>query len=576
MKLLEALHISRRPIPPNAPDFRVALVCGFQPVHLTTFLSAHLRLLLPERRISILPGLFGDIVGSLAQIERLECEGVLVNVEWSDFDARLGVRQLGTWNIASEDEIAEHTNAFLERLSTALPRIAQRCRVVCSMPTLPLPPFAHTSLWQASPVELKLRLAVNSFALAISESGIQIVNPGELDRRFPPSSRRNIKSEIFSGFPYQIPYTDIFAELSAWALAPPPPKKGVITDLDGTLWSGILGEVGADGLDWDLDHNSQIHGLYQQLLRSLAEAGTLIGVASKNNSDLVDKALLRSDLLVSANQMFPVEANWGAKSESVRRILEVWNITADAVVFVDDSPMELAEVKTAFPQIHCVQFTPSNPAAVHAALYELRNLFGKSNISREDSIRAESIRGSRRRVIPGEGEDATVTDAFLHGAKAVVTIESAKVPLDPRALELINKTNQFNLNGRRLEETEWKRNVSRPDTSYFLVSYSDKFGPLGKIALLCGRRQEDAFILDIWVMSCRAFTRRIEHVCLQYLFDKLAVTRIQFDFCDTGRNGPMRDFLNSYLDTLGGSRAILSRESFIKRSPKLFARLTEG
>jgi FkbH-like protein len=576
MKLLEALHVSRRPVDPGALDFRVALICGFQPVHLTTFLSAHLRLLLPERRVAIVPGLFEDILGSLAQIEPLKCDGVLINLEWSDFDVRLGVRQLGTWNMASEGEIAEHANAFLERLSSALPRIAQRSRVVCSMPTLSLPPFAHTSLWQASPVELKLRQAVNSFALAISEGGIQILNPGELDRRSPPSSRRDIKSEIFSGFPYQMPYTDVLAELSAWALAPPPPKKGVITDLDGTLWNGILGEVGIGGLDWDLDHNSQVHGLYQQLLRSLVEAGALIAVASKNNSDLVGKALGRPDLLLSAKQIFPVEANWGPKSESIRKILGVWNITADSVVFIDDSLMELAEVKAAFPQIHCLHFTPSDPAAVHRALYDLRNLLGKSNISLEDSIRAESIRGPSRRVIDSQGEGAAVSDAFLREAEAVVTIASATVPIDPRALELINKTNQFNMNGRRLEETEWKRYVSRPDTAYFLVSYSDKFGPLGKIAVLCGKRQEHAFLLDIWVMSCRAFSRRIEHACLQYLFDKLAVARIQFNFRDTERNGPMREFLNSYLDTLVGPRAILSRESFIKKSPKLFAELAEG
>jgi FkbH-like protein len=575
MKLREALHLSRQPVTANAADFPVALVCGFQPVHLMTFLAAHLRLRLPERRISIVPGLFGDILGSLERIDPSGFQAVLLHLEWPDLDARLGVRQLGVWNVASEREIADRARNFLEMLSKALSPLAERCRVVCSLPTLPWPPFAHTPLWQASQVELRLREQVTQFALIAAASGVQILSPGEVDRRSAPQSRRDLKAEIFSGFPYQMEHADILAELSALALAPAAPKKGLITDLDETLWSGILGEVGVAGITWDLDHNSQVHGLYQQLLRSFGDAGVLIGVASKNDPEVVRQALARPDLLIDARQIFPVEATWGAKSQSIRRILEVWNIAADAVVFVDDSPMELAEAKRAFPQIHCMQFAAADPSAVHARLYELRNLFGKSHISEEDSLRAESIRHAGERQLPREGSDGLPNDAFLEGAEGVISVARAKVPLDPRALELINKTNQFNLNGRRWEEAEWKRYVARSDTDYFLVSYSDKFGPLGKIAVLCGSKQQGVFIVDIWVMSCRAFSRRIEHSCLKYVFDKLAVEGVGFEFCATERNGPMRDFLKHYCDSPDGRLETLSRETFEKKSPELFAALGE-
>jgi FkbH-like protein len=573
MKLLEALHLSRQPVTANAADFRVALVCGFQPIHLITFLAAHLRLRLPERRISIVAGLFGDILGSLERIDPSDFQAVLIHLEWPDLDARLGVRQLGVWSIASEQEIASRARNFLDMLSKALSAIAERCRVVCSLPTLPWPPFAHTPLWQASEAELRLREDITRFALAVAASGVQILSPGEVDRRSAPQSRRDIKAEIFSGFPYQMAHADILAELSAWALAPPAPKKGLITDLDETLWSGILGEVGVAGITWDLDHSSQVHGLYQQLLRSLGDAGVLISIASKNDPELVGQALARPDLLVDPRQIFPVEANWGAKSQSIRRILEVWNIAADAVVFVDNSPMELAEVKRALPQIHCMQFAAADPSAVQASLYELRNLFGKSHISDEDSLRAESIRHAGERLLRADESEALSNDAFLEGAEGVISVTRAKRPYDPRALELVNKTNQFNLNGRRWEDAEWKRYISRSDTDYFLVSYTDKFGPLGKIAVLCGRKQESLFIVDIWVMSCRAFSRKIEHSCLKYVFDKLAVQAIRFEFLATERNGPLQDFLRYYLDSPDGRLETLSLEIFGKKSPKLFAAL---
>ena len=112
---------------------------------------------------------------------------------------------------------------------------------------------------------------------------VRIVNPQRLDALSPPAERLDVKAELMSGFPYRTAHASVVAELLAEPLKPVMPKKGLITDLDDTLWRGILGEVGAHGVTWDLDHYSHMHGLYQQLLNSLAEAGVLIGVASKND-----------------------------------------------------------------------------------------------------------------------------------------------------------------------------------------------------------------------------------------------------------------------------------------------------
>jgi FkbH-like protein len=91
-----------------------------------------------------------------------------------------------------------------------------------------------------------------------------------------------------------------------------------------------------------------MHGLYQQFAASLASAGVLIGVASKNDPVMVEQAFDRSDLHITRGDIFPFEINWSRKSESVQRILDTWNINPDSVVFIDDSPMEVAEVKTVF------------------------------------------------------------------------------------------------------------------------------------------------------------------------------------------------------------------------------------
>ena len=148
---------------------------------------------------------------------------------------------------------------------------------------------------------------------------------------------------------------------------PPLPKKGLITDLDETLWAGVLGDDGPEGISWDLDRKTQFHALYQQVLNTLGSSGVLIGVASKNDEALVRKALERPDLVVNPQHLFPIEAHWRPKVEGTDwRTLDAWNIAADSVVFIDDNPLELEQVKAEFPQMECLAFRMDDP---HSSIF---------------------------------------------------------------------------------------------------------------------------------------------------------------------------------------------------------------
>jgi FkbH-like protein len=309
------------------------------------------------------------------------------------------------------------------------------------------------------------------------------------------------------------------------------------------------------------------------LLGSLAEAGSLIAAASKNDRESVEQALRRPDLVIPGRFLFPIEAHWGPKSESVERILRTWNVAADSVVFVDDSPIELAEVKAAYPSMVCLRFPTNDDQEALAFLGELRDLFGKETILAEDALRRESLRRSASLRESGAGSRIS-SDQFLQEVEAEVTLDFTKTLDDPRALELINKTNQFNLNGRRYTQGLWREYLGRSDTFLVRVGYKDKFGPLGTIAVLAGRRQSEVLRVDLWVMSCRAFSRRIEHRCLEQLFDDMKVEQIAFDYQPTPRNGPLRDFLASLLDGPPQPGFRLTREGFEAHCPALFHRLT--
>ena len=552
--------------------FHVLLACGCTPLHLRTFLHAHLQQAQPQRKVSVSDGLYGDLCGTLESASGKSLDGIVVVLEWADLDLRLGYRSAAPWSDAAARDILTVADAALQRLDAAIARIQREVRVALTPPTLPLPPIFHTAGWQASEMELLLDQKISSFLAQISgRAGLMVVNPRRLAQDSTFSARLDLKSELLIGFPYTLAHAEALAGFCARLLAPPARKKGIITDLDDTLWAGIVGEVGPEGVSWDLSQHQHLHALYQNLLSSLADGGVLVGVASKNDPATVEKAFQRDDILLSAQKVFPFEVHWGAKSKSVERILETWNIAADSVILVDDSPMELAEVAATHPGIHCIPFPKGDYSAGLAMLRQIRDLCGSERISAEDSLRLESIRkGAEFRRM---AEDGSVPEDFLAQADAAITFDFCPAPEDSRVLELVNKTNQFNLNGLRRTETDWNSANQQPESVVGVLSYKDKFGPLGKIAVLQGSRNGATLHLNTWVMSCRAFSRRVEHQCLRVLFDRFGLSEIVVDFAPTAKNRPTQDFLETLTGNIPIGKVSLTRQEFDARCPVLYHRV---
>jgi FkbH-like protein len=573
VKLIEALELLRRPVADTASELKVFLACGFTPLHLKTFLAAHLRVLLPESRVEVETGLFGDLSGNTERLQPGEVNALAVVIEWGDFDPRLAVRTLGGWRPAEWADIVESASQAAVRLQRKLTEISRHVLTVVCLPTLPLPPMFSTQPNQAGSFEMQLHFTVTSFAASLSQQpGLRIANAQALDEISHPGGRYDVKSDVMTGFPYTLQHASAMGELLSGLIHNRQPKKGLITDLDDTLWSGILGEDGVDGISWHLDRHTHMHGLYQQFVASLAGAGVLIGVASKNDPAVVERAFDRSDLLLSKGDIFPLETHWSRKSESVQRILKTWNVSADSVVFIDDSPMEVAEVKAAFPELECIVFPKNNYQGVWDLLKHLRDVFGKPVLTEDDALRLRSIRnaGAWRDAAESPGSSS---DDFLKAAEASMIFESAQPNGDARAFELVNKTNQFNLNGKRFNEAEWRNFLSDPTAFVLTVSYKDKYGPLGKIAVILGKTRGRKLRVNSWVMSCRAFSRRIEHQCLKYLFEALGADEIAFDYEATPRNGPLQEFFAGLLGRLPVPGLCLSREQFAARVPLLFHRV---
>lgn len=545
MKLVDALKTLKLMQLREGPLLRCGLAAGFNSLHLKTFLTAELSEAFTAYRTEISEGLYGDLIGN---IERLASNGFdygFVLIEWSDLDSRLGLRSTARWSGNELADILATAKARAFQIQNALDRVGHHLTIAVSLPTLQLAPVACSPRWQAGAFQLELRVIAQSLASVLSMyPQLRILNSEWIDFESPLRDRHDPEADLRAGFPYRLQHASALASALRKLIESRSPKKGLITDLDETLWKGILGEDGVHGISWSLEHNSQVYAFYQRFLGALASEGVLIAVASRNEPALIEQALDRNDLAIDPDTIFPVEASWKDKSGSVGRILRLWNLGPDAVIFVDDNPREIAEVKAAFPAIDCVQFPAGNTQQVCDMILQLRDWFGKSTVIEEDAIRLASIRRSHLTV---ESENIAVGGLVPEQIQAEIACDFANSFADARSLELVNKTNQFNLNGKRYTDAEWRRFLTTPGSFLMTASYRDKFGPLGKVAVLAGSVEGRTLTIHTWVMSCRAFARRIEYRCFEELLAHFDPVQIAFDYAKTERNVPIQDFLTEIL-----------------------------
>jgi len=561
VQFTDALKIIREYSFADLPLRQIRLVTGFNPLHLQMFLQAHLQQLLPKSRVLVSTDVYGDLDGALQRLQTPLADMCAIALEWPDLDPRLGFRQLGGWGPRELTDVVVDVQKRLLGIRDSLESLPSHFPVALSLPTLPLPPVFHTPSCQLSEAEIHLRQAADKLALwAASRPNMRVVR-----LQSPPAF--DFKGELMAGLPYAMSHADQLAQSFAKLLVPPASKKALITDLDDTLWAGIAGEVGPEAVSWGLDNKTQPHGLYQQLLRALADQGVLIGVASRNDRAIVEAVFQRNDIVLPRDRIFPLEANWNAKSESVTRILHTWNIQAHSVIFVDDSPSELAEVKAAHPTMECIQFDGQDYAEVHSLLYRLRDLFARQFVSQEDGLRRESLRAGTV-FRQAEQSPGASHESFLRDAETKIIFDFTAAT--PRTLELVNKTNQFNLNGARYNEKEWHDSFAAPNCFAVSASYRDKYGLLGIIAVLAGQSGDLAVTVNTWVMSCRAFGRRIEYECLKAVLDRFPVQELVFEFSPTTRNEYLQEFFERFLGQKPTGRFTISRSLFLDKCPKLY------
>jgi len=289
--------------------------------------------------------------------------------------------------------------------------------------------------------------------------------------------------------------------------------KCLVLDLDNTLWGGVIGEDGLAGIKLGGESTGEAYVAFQKYLLGLKRRGIVLAVCSKNNE--ADARLpfeAHPDMALKAEDITLFVANWRPKDENLRYIARTLNLGLDSLVFVDDNPAERAWVQQQIPEVEVVDL-PVDPARYIEALEQ--NLpFEVLGLSAEDRQRVQTYRENQERETLRE-QSATVED-FLEGLDMTVELRRFDATNLPRVVQLINKTNQFNLTTRRFSENQVAGLVGTQAYTQ-AVRLRDRYGDYGLTGVLIAQPEGTALRITVWLMSCRIIGRCIEKVMLAAL-----------------------------------------------------------
>ncbi len=322
-------------------------------------------------------------------------------------------------------------------------------------------------------------------------------------------------------------------------------KKGVVLDLDGTLWGGVVGDDGVDGIRVSGDSaEGESFRRFQGYLKELHERGVLLAVCSKNEPAIARAAFERSDMPLKLGDFSAFHAGWREKDEAIRDIARELNLLPESLVFVDDNPAERELVRRRLPDVTVIEL-PSDPAGYTLALAAGRH-FETVYVSNEDRLRA---RGRDAELARGALEASSESyEAYLGSLQMEASVRPWNAEEVPRVVQLLGKTNQFNLTGRRFTEPQMLSRIGNPEYLSLCLSLRDRFGDHGLVSVVVGRCGDGTCELENWVMSCRVFKRGVEAALFAEICRELrarGVREVAGRLVPTERNGYVTDLFPS-------------------------------
>jgi FkbH-like protein len=323
-------------------------------------------------------------------------------------------------------------------------------------------------------------------------------------------------------------------------------SKCLVLDLDNTLWGGIIGDDGIDGIALGGNAYGEAYQLFQRYILSLKNRGYILAVCSKNNQETALSVFRNHpEMIIKEEDLAVFVANWNDKASNIEYISRVLNIGLDSFIFIDDSPFEREQVASALPDVHVPQMTED--VAEYIATVENSGWLEAIGYSSEDAKRNEQYREEAVRTT--EQLKYNNIDDYLKALEMKIDCGPFRADQLPRIAQLIQRSNQFNLRTQRISEAECERMMISDDHVTVQARLSDRFGDYGLISVICCEIQDKTLNVLELVMSCRVLKRGVEDYLMCYLFDQCLardLEGIQGEYIPSAKNSMVKDFYKQF------------------------------
>jgi FkbH-like protein len=322
-------------------------------------------------------------------------------------------------------------------------------------------------------------------------------------------------------------------------------KRLLVLDLDNTLWGGILGDLGWENLRLGgHDYIGEAYLAFQKEIKSLTNRGIILAIVSKNYEENALEAIEKNpEMILKLDDFATWRINWHDKAQNIIEIAKDVNLGLDSVVFIDDNPAERDRVAEALPGVYVPDW-PNDPTDYVDALRSL-NCFNIPHISNEDRERSKMFLAERKRRMLSK---SISHEEWLKSIDMQIFIEKINESNKLRVSQLFNKTNQFNMATRRMQEKELVEWAGENNNEIWTFTVKDKFGDSGLTGIISiALHDNKAYIVD-FIMSCRVMGREIERLMLGFILKRaseLHTVSVEAIFIQTSKNKPMLEFLDN-------------------------------
>ncbi len=319
-------------------------------------------------------------------------------------------------------------------------------------------------------------------------------------------------------------------------------KKVLVMDADNTLWGGVVGDIGIEGIALGHDYPGNAYRAFQERVLDLHNRGVVLGIASKNEPGSVEEVLEKHpEMVLRAEHFAAMRINWEPKPDNLRAMAADLNLGLDSFVFMDDNPVECELMRTTLPEVQTVQL-PEEPA-YFARVIESLDCFDQWTVSTEDRRRGKLYKAEAdRRSLQ---ESVTDLPTFYRQLGMKMTLSIDRRGHVARAAQMTNRTNQFNMQTTRCTEDDIRRFMAADDYHVITLALKDRLGDNGVVGLAVARRERDRWILDLFLMSCRVLGRTVEQAFVGWIAQRARAAGAKSLvglFTPTRKNNPFAGF----------------------------------